>query len=123
MYKDSHCHAAVLANIWRLQGIGGIAPQQIAALAQQQQLQNLTQQLQSQLSLSNMNLTFFNQVRPAPSSVKIWCHAMRMRIARMHTHRGLLWRGLCCPLEYPSICLNKAEVSGRAAHHRYACRL
>ena len=49
-----------------LQGIGGIAPQQIAALAQQQQLNNLTQQLQSQLSLSNMNLSFFNQVQPSP---------------------------------------------------------
>ena len=49
-----------------LQGIGAIAPQQIAAIAQQQQLQNLTQQLQSQLSLQNMNLSFFNQVRPAP---------------------------------------------------------
>lgn len=31
-------------------------------MAQQQQLQNLTQQLQSQLSLQNMNLNFFNQV-------------------------------------------------------------
>ena len=49
-----------------LQGIGAIAPQQIAAMAQQQQLQNLTQQLQSQLSLQNMNLSFFNQVQPAP---------------------------------------------------------
>jgi hypothetical protein len=44
--------------------MGGMGPQQIAAMAQQQQLQNLTQQLQSQLSLQNMNLNFFNQVRP-----------------------------------------------------------
>lgn len=44
------------------QGMGAIAPQQIAAMAQQQQLQNLTQQLESQLSLQNMNLNFFNQV-------------------------------------------------------------
>ena len=45
-----------------VQSMGAMAPQQIAALAQQQQLQNLTQQLQSQLSLQNMNLSFFNQV-------------------------------------------------------------
>ena len=45
-----------------VQSLGAMAPQQIAALAQQQQLQNLTQQLQSQLSLQNMNLSFFNQV-------------------------------------------------------------
>ena len=45
-----------------MQSLNAMAPQQIAALAQQQQLQNLTQQLQSQLSLQNMNLSFFNQV-------------------------------------------------------------
>ena len=71
MCQYQGCHLASLIflnNHLPTQGIGAIAPQQIAAIAQQQQLQNLTQQLQSQLSLQNMNLSFFNQVRPAPLS-------------------------------------------------------
>ena len=57
-----------------MQSLGAMAPQQIAALAQQQQLQNLTQQLQSQLSLQNMNLSFFNQVTRASGACHAFCH-------------------------------------------------
>ena len=54
-----------------------MAPQQIAALAQQQQLQNLTQQLQSQLSLQNMNLSFFNQVTFNSGAYHAVCHVAK----------------------------------------------
>ena len=60
-----------------MQSMGAMAPQQIAALAQQQQLQNLTQQLQSQLSLQNMNLSFFNQVTCDSAASDALCHGAR----------------------------------------------
>lgn len=59
------CYSMSLRLSKAVQAMGGIGTQQIAAMAQQQQLQNLTQQLQSQLSLQNMNLNFFNQVIPS----------------------------------------------------------
>lgn len=115
----TRCHDAVMPRNLRSQGIGGIAPQQIAALAQQQQLQNLTQQLQSQLSLSNMNLSFFNQVRPAPPFL--------LPYTRPHA-LAFCWRcapyyGISSPLLRQVMRPEEAEVSSRAAHHRYACRL
>lgn len=70
-----------------VQSMGAMAPQQIAALAQQQQLQNLTQQLQSQLSLQNMNLSFFNQVICDSGAFHALCYGLKPCMAVLP----------CCP--------------------------